>query len=332
MPGGAVVPLVGRDKPWADLQQLWRQAAKRPQLALVSGEAGIGKSRLAEELVEWIGRQGIVALVARCYATESELAYAPVVTWLRSRPLPPLADPWLRELARLLPEILGQYPHLPPGPLTEKWQRLHLFEALAHALLDHRSALLLFIDDLQWCDLDTLDWITYLLTDSRLRATRPQLLVVAALRSGEEDGARLDAWRARLAHGDQLTEVALGPLSEQSTLVLAGQVAERAVDPQRGAALYRDTEGHPLFIIETVRAGLGQREPAGGQVTATADTLPGRGNGRSQTAGACGVGGVAAVRADLPLAVAGPLAAARHGVGAGTGGGRYRPRRRAAPT
>ena len=278
LPGGMVVPLVGRDKPWAALQQAWRRAAARPQLALISGEAGIGKTRLAEELVEWIGRQGIAALSARCYPTGRELAYAPVVTWLRSRPLPSLADSWRRELARLMPETLLQYPHLPPpGPLTEKWQRLHLFEALARALLDHRSALLLFIDDLQWSDGDTLDWLAYLLTDQQIQANQPHLLVVAALRSGEEaDGAQLDAWRSRLVYGDQLTEVALGPLSEQSTLALAGQVAERAVDPQRAAALYRDTEGHPLFIIETVRAGLEQRESAGGQEPGAADALPGR--------------------------------------------------------
>lgn len=278
LPSRSTVPLVGRDKPWADLQQAWRRAAARPQLAFISGEVGIGKSRLAEELVEWVERQGVAALVARCYATESELAYAPVVSWLRSRPLPPLADPWLREVVRLMPEILIQHPHLPPpGPLTETWQRLRLFEALARALLDGRSALLLFIDDLQWCDRDTLDWLTYLLTDLRIQANRPQLLVVTAVRSGEEvGGAKLDAWRSGLAYGGQLVEIPLGPLSEQSTIILAGRVAERPIEPRIGAALYRDTEGHPLFIIETVRAGLAQGDPVGGSVPAAAVTLPGR--------------------------------------------------------
>ncbi len=277
LPGGSILPLVGRDGPWAALQQAWRRAATRPQLALISGEAGIGKSRLAEELVEWVGRQGIAALVARCYPSGGELAYAPIVTWLRSQPPPP-ADPWLRELARLMPELLTQHPHLPPpGPLTEKWQRLHLFEALAGTLLNRRAALLLFIDDLQWCDGDTLDWLAYLLTDSRVQAGRPQLLVVAALRSGEaDDGANLDAWRAGLVFGGHVTEVPLGPLSEQSTVALAGQVAERPLDPQQAAALYRDTEGQPLFIIETVRAGLGQGDAAGGPGMAAAATLPGR--------------------------------------------------------
>ena len=70
--------------------------------------------------MEWVGRQGIPALTARCYATEGELAYAPVVAWLRGHPRPPLADPWLRELARLLPEILIERPDLPPPDRSPK--------------------------------------------------------------------------------------------------------------------------------------------------------------------------------------------------------------------
>ena len=112
-----------------------------------------------------MGRQGIPALTAHCYAAGGDLAYAPVVAWLRGHPLAPLADPWLRELARLLPEIGVERPDLPPPePLTEMWQRLRLFEALTHAVLAGHSALLLILDDLQWCDRDTLDWLHYLLT------------------------------------------------------------------------------------------------------------------------------------------------------------------------
>ena len=127
---------MGREAEWAQLQRAWREARGRPRLALISGEAGIGKTRLAEALAEWVGRQGIPALTAHCYPQRAggDLAYAPIVAWLRSLPRPPLADPWLRELARLLPEILVERPDLPPpAPLTEPWQRLHLFEALAHA-------------------------------------------------------------------------------------------------------------------------------------------------------------------------------------------------------
>jgi DNA-binding SARP family transcriptional activator len=260
----AVIPLVGRDTSWAQLQQLWRQAAARPHLALISGEAGIGKTRLAEALVEWVGRQGIPALTARCYATQGELAYAPIVAWLRSRPLPPLADPWLRELGRLLPEILAEHPHLPPPePLIKPWQRLRLFEALAHALLANHSALLLFLDDWQWCDADTLDWLHFLLTDPRGQPAQLQLLVVTAVRSGERGaGTKLADWRPGLIHTGQLTELVLGPLNQAATMALAEHVAQRPFDPALAPLLFEGTEGHPLFIVEMVRAGLAQAAPA----------------------------------------------------------------------
>jgi DNA-binding SARP family transcriptional activator len=262
----AAIPLVGREAEWAQLQQTWRQAAARPRLAILSGEAGIGKTRLAEALLEWVARQGIPALTARCYATEGELAYAPIVAWLRSRPLPALDDPWLRELARLLPEILVEHPHLPPPePLTKPWQRLRLFEALARALLANQSPLLLFLDDLQWCDQDTLDWLQFLLTNERSRESRAQLLVVTAVRSGERGTvARLSGWQAGLAHTGQLVELALAPLTQEATLALAGHVAERPLDPALATALYQGTEGNPLFIVEMVRADLGQTTSASG--------------------------------------------------------------------
>ena len=272
----AAIPLVGRDAEWGQLQHAWREAALRPRLALISGEAGMGKTRLAEALVEWVSRQGVPALTARCYpqGASGELPYAAVVTWLRGHPRPPLAAPWLRELARLLPEVLVERPDLPPPePLTEKWQRSHLFEALTHALLEGHNALLLTLDDLQWCDRDTLDWLHYLLTARPARGTRPQLLVVATLRSEESDAglaltAWLATWRAVLARAGQLTEIELGPLSQDATLALANRVAGRPFDRALGPLLYEGTEGHPLFIVEMVRAGFARAIPASTQVRA----------------------------------------------------------------
>jgi DNA-binding SARP family transcriptional activator len=250
--------LVGREAEWALLQRAWREATGGARLALISGEAGIGKTRLAEALVEWVGRQGIPALTARCYATEGELAYAPVVTWLRGQPRAPLADPWLRELARLLPAILVERPDLPPpGPLTETWQRLRLFEALAQALLTGHSALLLVLDDLQWCDRDTLDWLHYLLHAREAMDARRQLLVVATVRR-EEGQTALDSWVAGLSRAGNLTEIELGPLSQDATLTLADRIAGRPLDRALGPLLFQGTEGHPLFIVEMVRAGFGQ--------------------------------------------------------------------------
>jgi DNA-binding SARP family transcriptional activator len=253
----AAIPLVGRETEWGQLTHAWRAAVDRPRLALIIGEAGIGKTRLADALAEWVGRQGISTLAAHCYAAGGDLAYAPVAAWLRGQPRPPLADPWLRELARLLPEIGSERPDLPaPAPLTETWQRLRLFEALIHALLVGRSALLLILDDLQWCDHDTLGWLHYLLAARLNLPMQPQLLVVATLRSEESEAdASLTPWRANLARSHQLTEIELGPLSQEATLALAERVAGRPFDRALGSRLYQGTEGHPLFVVEMARAG-----------------------------------------------------------------------------
>ncbi len=113
-PHPCVSPLVGREEEWAELQTAWRRSARGPRFALLLGEAGIGKTRLVEEMLHWAERQGIACAYARCYAAEGELAYAPVMALLRARPLPALDDVWLSEVARLLPELLAERPDLPP--------------------------------------------------------------------------------------------------------------------------------------------------------------------------------------------------------------------------
>ena len=153
MPG--ISPLVGREEEWARLQTAWRRSARGPRFVLLQGEAGIGKTRLVEELLHWAERQGIECAYGRCYAAEGDLAYAPVTALLQARPLPPLEDVWLSEVARLLPEVLAERPDLPPPqPMTEAWQRQRLFQALARAVLGSGSPLeplLLAVEDLHWC-------------------------------------------------------------------------------------------------------------------------------------------------------------------------------------
>jgi len=255
--------LVGRRPAWETLQRAWSKASVgRPALVLVSGEAGIGKSRLAEELVDWAARQGIATARSRCYAAEGRLAYAPISDWLRAETfratVRSLDAARLTEVARLLPELPAERPDLsPPGPMTEPWQRQRLFEALAHVSLAGGRPLLLLLDDLQWCDPDTLAWLHYLL---RLDPRAP-LLVLATLRTEEaEVNQPLMALRAQLGYGELLTELALGPLDEEETAVLAAQIAGQALDAALAARLYAETEGNPLFVVETVRAGLDTAE------------------------------------------------------------------------
>ena len=111
-------PLVGRQTEWQALHAAWQIASGgKPHCAILTGEAGIGKTRLAEELLSWANRQGVIVAVARCYAAEGALAYAPVIAWLRSPAIHPrlltLEPVWLTEVARLLPELLTECPGLP---------------------------------------------------------------------------------------------------------------------------------------------------------------------------------------------------------------------------
>ena len=263
-----VTPLVGRHDEWRRLRALWQGASQgMPQAALIQGEAGIGKTRLAEELIRWVQRQGGAAYTARCYAAEGTLAYAPVVQWLRAGPLPPLEPAWRRELARLLPELLDAGPDLtPPGPMTEPWQRQRFFQALARAFLGAsaegraRRPLLLLLDDVQWCDPETLEWLHYLLRYD----PRAPLLVLCTLRVEEMDDEHpLAAWLRAMRREGRLSEFSLGPLSEDETHLLASQVAKHKLDADLIACIYGETEGNPLFVVELARAGrlVAEREP-----------------------------------------------------------------------
>lgn len=263
-------PLVGRSNEWKLLLNAWYRASSGiAHCLLLTGEAGIGKTRLAEELVAWVARQGYGALSAHCYAAEGALAYAPVVTWLRSdlaySRLTTLAPVWLSEVARLLPELLTIQPHLsPPAPLTTGWQRQRLFEALARALLNGQGPLILLLDDIQWCDHDTLAWLHYLLRfvqensakgSGQGIAPHARLLLIATARSeAMSDNPSLCDLLLEWLRADQLTELALGPLDADETAALATAVAGQALSPPQTTDLYQETEGNPFFIVETVRA------------------------------------------------------------------------------
>ncbi|MEO6889594.1 MAG: AAA family ATPase, partial [Ktedonobacteraceae bacterium] len=284
-PRATGAPLVGRKVEWRRLQEAWRKATGgRPHIVILSGEAGIGKTRLAEEIEAWVSRQGMATASARCYAALGSLAYAPVTTWLRSDALraglATLDPAWLTEVARLAPEVLTTHPHLPqPAAMTEGWQRQRFFEALARAVLAAPQPLLLLLDDLQWCDHETLEWLQYLLSCE----PQARLLLIGTVRAEETlPGHPLVAFLSALQRDGLVTEIALGPLTTMETTSLAEHTLGQQLDPAVGSALYRETEGNPLFVVEMARAGtLARQQPeqhALGRplplLTQSASTLP----------------------------------------------------------
>jgi len=269
----AAPPLIGRHREWQGLVDAFRSAtAGQPGFALITGVPGIGKSRLAEELLTWARRQGVTVASTRSYATEGELSLAPVTEWLRTSPLRQgllrLDATWLSELSRVLPELRAERPDLPvPEPISEYGQRQRFFEALARSVLAAPQPLLLLVDDLQWCDRETIEWLHYLLRfDPHAR-----LLVVGTAR--DEEIAGQHPLRGLLLHlragRIPVTQIALEALDAAETASLAGHVARRELDELAALRLFSQTEGNPLFVVEMARAGLGaapavvrERDPA----------------------------------------------------------------------
>lgn len=277
VPATDQLALVGRNAAWQQFLQSWRQAAAGgPRLLLLSGESGIGKTRLLEEMKSWARRQGVVAAYARSYAAQGRLAYAPLVTWLRRPEIAPglaaLAPVWRQELARLVPEIVTSSPATGwREPVTAGWQRMRLFEALGRAFLSVSPPLLLLLDDLQWADPDTIAWLSYVLRlDPGAR-----LLVVAALRPEEPSvPAILETLRLELQREELLAAIELEPLGHEETRELAGLASFGAFPPEQAEQLYTETEGNPLFIVETIRSRYLQ---GGATVPLTAPRLFGQG-------------------------------------------------------
>src|SRR5205823_4370391 len=152
-------------------QELELVIAGAGRTAFVTGEPGVGKSRLAAELLVDARSRRCLSLVGRCYLGQTA-PYLPFVDALRQalRDVPPpeierLAGPAAPDLVKLLPELGYALPHLQTGPaLSPQEEQLRLWESIAQ-LADRTSRdrpLVLLIEDLQWADQASLDLLQYL--------------------------------------------------------------------------------------------------------------------------------------------------------------------------
>jgi tetratricopeptide (TPR) repeat protein len=210
-------------------------------------------TRLSEELLASVRHAGGLTARARCFAGERPLPLAPVSEWLRSDACQPgldrLEPAWRTEVTRLLPELGTDSGTREPG---DSWQRHRFFEGLVRAVLAVNQPIMLLLDDLQWCDLDTLTWLELCL---RLGADAPLLMVTTARSEELNDNPELVATLSRLRAAGMVMDVELDPLLEAETTELATLLLGSGMDSSRAAALHKLTEGFPLFVVEAVSHG-----------------------------------------------------------------------------
>ena len=265
----AETPLIGRDAEVAQLREaLDRAAAERGGLLVVLGEAGVGKSRLVEELISHARQRDARVLLGRSYESDQILLFGPVVDALRTgrvgedpEVLDALGPVWRAELARLLPEVAA--PVAPTLPARVDYRRL--FEMIAH-LVAHLAAhdtLLLALEDVHWADELTVRLLAFL---ARRVAGERVLLLVTAREEELPDAPMLRRTLEDLGRVGLLTSVDLGPLSRRHMLALVGRLAPAGttVRTERLAErVWAVSEGNPLVAVEMMRE-IQERAPAEG--------------------------------------------------------------------
>lgn len=252
-------PFVGRDLEWNQLNEAWNTAREGgAHLLLVTGEPGIGKSRLALELGRRVRAEGHVVASARAYEAAGRPPWGPLVDLLRSDAIRSQIDTldtvWRAELARLLPELRDASQSSGPSQSGEVAQRHRLFDAVNRAIVVGDRPRLLIIDDLQWCDAETIELIGFVVRSGQ---TAPVLIVGTVRWEEIPPHHPLVGLADALGHDQAVATVPLDRLDEATTARLAARLrGEDTIDPELAARLWSETEGNPLFVIEALRAGI----------------------------------------------------------------------------
>jgi DNA-binding SARP family transcriptional activator/tetratricopeptide (TPR) repeat protein len=263
-PGGAAVPagtaarpLFGRAAELRTLMTAWTAArAGHGRVVLVTGEAGIGKTRLVAELAHRADNAGARIAVGAGVDVGGE---APLAMWqelvpqlARAVPPPPEHAGWPAELGRLAPEVASRLGRDRPAPpvSSPELERLRVFDAVLR-LVEWAAAgrpVLLVAEDVHRTDPASMQLCAHI---GRRLAARPVLLVLT--RRDRPDRPAADALLADLAgRGVEVAELELGPLSPVELAAVARSVADLTDDTVD--QVVRAADGNPLLAVESARA------------------------------------------------------------------------------
>jgi tetratricopeptide (TPR) repeat protein len=253
-------PFVGRDTESSAIRSTISHALPgNGSVIMLSGGAGVGKTRLAIEIAEDAARSGSACFLGRCYERDDPVPYLPFVQIIEAMldQLPSL-DEISRmvgdngpELAQLTPCLRRVFPHTPDASELPPAQKRHyLFQSVAEAL--QRAARtrpqLLILDDLQWADESTLALLIHLAN----RLSRYSVVIIGTYRDEYSDHPAL----ARTI--EELLKLGVRPLklsglSRDSVAQMLEQMSERQMPESLVNTIFRETNGNPFFIEEMYR-------------------------------------------------------------------------------
>jgi tetratricopeptide (TPR) repeat protein len=251
-------PFVGREDSLGWLRAQWSDArGGSGRLAVIAGDPGIGKTRLATELARAAHQEGAAVLLGRCHE-ELLMSYQPFVeafgryvAAVSPEVLRDQADPYGGELARLVPELARRLPDLPePASVDSEGQRFRLFEA-AGSLLANASRswpVVLVLEDLHWADKPTALLLTHVMRSIQTE----RVLIIGTYRETELDEP-LASVLADLRRERAVERLRLGSLHRGEVATMISEWLGRAPPTHFAHALHRETEGNPFFIEEVLR-------------------------------------------------------------------------------
>ena len=253
--------IVGRDEELHILQRSLDEAAGGDgRLVLIAGDAGVGKTRLVEELITYAHLRGVRVLSTKCY--EGGSPYEPVVRMLREylRLSPEvevrqaLGD-YAIDLARLVPEVRQRLGGLPEGiSLPPEQERARLFESVTRVFstVSRTAPLLLFVDDINLADPATLQLLRYL---APAAAAERLLLIIAYQSEGVDRAPALAEILRQLRRERHAVALEAKPLTLSQVGQLIQAMSNHPNLPVRFASrIFEVTEGNPYFIEEVINA------------------------------------------------------------------------------
>ena len=257
---GSRAVFVGREAELVELHRGLDEAiAGRGALLLLVGEPGIGKTRLAEELVRRARSRGACVLVGRCWEAGGAPAFWPWVQSLRSYVEQSEPDALRAQLAagaadvaQIVPELRELFPDLPEPSLEAEGARFRLFDATARFLKSAAAVrpLVLVLDDLHAADEPSLLLLRFIAGE----VGGSRMLIVGTYRDVDPTVRDpLASTLAELAREQVTRRIALGGLTEADVARFVELDAGAIPVPGLIAALHAETEGNPLFLGEVVR-------------------------------------------------------------------------------